>query len=225
MSEKIKILSASMEELATISAASSAQRMERINSDNILNFTARIKSGYGPLITDDSIFELSGDYYDIAFYKKEQQGDGSLIVAVESEHVSYRLNNSEYDLEYFTVEGTPEAILTAILSGTGFTIGTIDNTTPTVFSLQEKTSRRSLLMQFASFMGGELLFSGFTVTLVTQRGSSTPQALKVGKDITIVSKAVDKRNLDASGNPTVSYTCGVYKGAFLNLGGHSNHRL
>jgi hypothetical protein len=218
MSDKIKILNSSLTELAVISAAASALRTERINADNFLTFTARIKSGCGAYITDTSVFELSGDYFDVAYYKKEQQGDGSLIVSAEAEHVSYRLNNSIYNVDYFTMTGTSAEILAAILNGTGFAVGSVSFTDTLTFSLQEAASRRSLLMQFAAYIGGELEFSGFSVSLVTQRGSSAPKVLKVGKDITVISKAVDKRRPDAIGNPMVSYTCGVYKGASLTLG-------
>jgi hypothetical protein len=218
MSEKIKILNSSMTELAVISAAGSALRTERINAENTLSFAARLKSGYGAYIIDTSIFELGGDYFDVAYYKKEQLGDGSLIVGVEAEHVSYRLNNCIYDVEYFTMTGAPADILAAILDGTGFTAGIVEYSGSVTFSLQEAASRRSLLMQFAAYIGGELEFSGFSVSILTQRGSSAPKALKVGKDITVISKAVDKRRPDDSGNPTVSYTCGVYKGASIALG-------
>ncbi|HRS66157.1 MAG TPA: phage tail protein, partial [Spirochaetia bacterium] len=218
MSSKIKILNSSLAELATINVASSARRTEKINSDNILNFSIRVKSGLAAYINDTNVIELDSDYFDIAYYKKEQQGDGKLMVNVECEHVSYRLNDLDYDLEYFTETGTPTEILTAILAGTGFTVGTVDFVDSTTFSLQEAASRRRLLMQFAAYMGGELEFKGFQISLLTQRGSSTPTALTVGKDVTIISKAVDKRHLDENGNPTVSYTCGVYKGAALSLG-------
>lgn len=218
MSSKIKILDAALSELATIAVASSAVRTERINSDNTLNFSIRVKSGYGDYITDTSVFELDGDYFDIAYYKAEQQADGTLMIAVESEHVSYRLNDADYNVEYFTEIGTPTQILTAILDGTGFTVGTVDFSETMTFSLQQAASRRGLLMLFAAYVGGELEFDGFTISLLAQRGSSTPTALTVGKDITVVSKAVNKRKLDDAGNPTVSYTCGVYKAATLNLG-------
>lgn len=218
MSNKIKILDSELTELATISVASSAVRSEKINSDNTLNFSVRVKSGYGDYITDISVFELDGDYFDVAYYKKEQQGDGRLMISVEAEHVSYRLNAAEYDVEYFTETDTPMAILAAILDGTGFTVGAVDFSAVTTFSLQQAASRRGLLMQFAAYMGGELEFDGFDISLLEQRGSATPKALTVGKDLTVVSKAVDKRHLDTLGNPTVSYTCGVYKGAALNLG-------
>ena len=43
MSSMIKILNQSLVELATITVASSAVRTEKINSDNILNFSIRTK--------------------------------------------------------------------------------------------------------------------------------------------------------------------------------------
>lgn len=218
MSSKIKILDSELTELATISVAGSAVRSEKINSDNTLNFSVYVKSGYGDYIADSSVYELDGDYFDTAYLKKEQSGNGRLMISVEAEHVSYRLNKSEYDVEYFTEIGTPTYILGKILDGTGFSIGTVDFFGTMTFSLQQSASRRMLLMQFAAYIGGELEFDGFTISLLTQRGSATPKALTVGKDITIVSKSVDKRNLDSEGNPTIAYTCGVYKGASLDLG-------
>jgi len=218
MTSKIKILDAALLELATIALASSAVRTEKINGDNTLNFALRIKDAAAAFINETNVIELDEDYFDIAYYKKEQQGDGKLLAAVECEHVSYRLNNSTYNLDTFTEIGTPTAILAAILAGTGFTVGTVDFTDTMTFSLQEATSRRALLMQFAAYVGGELEFSGFSISLRTQRGSTTPTALVVGKELTVISKTIDKRKLDGSGNPTVSYACGVYKGASLNLG-------
>lgn len=218
MSSKITILNSSLVELATIAVASSAVRTEKINGDNLLNFTLRIKDSASAFINESNVAELNGDYFDIAYYKKEQQGDGKLLASVECEHVSYRLNDPAYNMNTFTEIGTPTAILTAILSGTGFTVGTVDFSDTLTFSLQEAKSRRALLMQFAAYFGGELEFFGFTISLRTQRGSATPKALIVGKDLTVISKAVDKRKLDGNGNPIVSYTCGVFKGAALNLG-------
>lgn len=214
----LKILDPSLSELAVVKAASSAVRTEKINADNTLDFSVRIKSGLAGYINETNVIELDGDYFDIAWYRKEQQSDGTLVVSVECEHVSYRLNNSIYNVEYFTMTGTPTELLTAILDGTEFSVGTVEYSGSVTFSLQEAASRRSLLMQFAAYLGGELEFNGFSISIFTQRGSSTPKALKVGKDITVISKAVDKRRSNASGNPTVSYTCGVYKGASIALG-------
>ena len=69
---KIKILDSSLTELATISVASSAFKSEKINSDNFLNFTIRIKDTASQFINDTNIIELDGNYYDIVFYEKNK---------------------------------------------------------------------------------------------------------------------------------------------------------
>lgn len=219
MSSHIKIYDAAMTtQLAEIRTALTAVRTEQINGDNTLNFSVLVRQGYGDYINEVNTVKLDDDFFDLAYYKPEQRGDGRLLISVECEHISYRLNNAEYDVEYFTETGEPSAILTAILAGTGFTVGTVDFSGATTFSLQAAASRRGLLVQFAAYMGGELEYSGMTISLLSQRGSATPKALTVGRDVTVIAKAVDKRNLDENGNPTVSYTVGVHKGASLDLG-------
>ena len=215
---RIKILDASFAALATLPVVSSALRSEKINSDNTLSFSLRVKGGLAEFINDTNIVDLDGDYFDIAYYKKEQQSDGTLMVSVECEHISYRLNNKEYNLDFFTMTGKPAEIFSAILKDTGFTVGDIQFTNNMTFSIQEASSRRSLLMQFAATLKGELEFNGFTISLLQQRGASTPKEVKVGRDITVISKTVNKRERDDTGMPTVSYTCGVFKGAHFNLG-------
>ncbi|WP_418790909.1 phage tail spike protein [Phosphitispora sp. TUW77] len=215
---RIKILDETLTELAVIQIASSAVRYEKLNSDNMLSFSFRVSNGLAAYINDTNVIELDNDYFDIALYKKEQQSDGTLMVSVECEHISYRLNSSDYNVEYFALTGTPTEIFSAILSGTGFSVGTIEFTEQTTFSLQESASRRALLMQFVASLGGEVAFDGFTISILSQRGLASPKALTVGKDLTVISKSVDKRNLDKSGNPTISYACGVFKGAVLALG-------
>lgn len=221
----IKILNSSLAELATIAAASSALRTEKINADNSLNFSIRIADASSAYINSINMVGLGTDYFDIAYYKKEQQGDGRLMVSVECEHVSYRLNNAAYNKDFYRKIDTPTNILTDLLDGTGFTVGTVDFATETTFdsalygaAAGNQMSRRSLVMQFANHLGGELEFDGFEISLLAQRGSATPKALTVGKDVTVLSEAVNKRELDEDGNPIVVYTVGVYKGADFDLG-------
>jgi hypothetical protein len=56
-----------------------------------------------------------------------------------------------------------------------------------------------------------------TVSLRTQRGSSTPKALKIGKDITVISKLLISGTL-TPGEPDGFIYCGVYRGVPLALG-------
>lgn len=215
---KIKFHDANLNELATLNAALSASRTERLNSNNVLNFTCRVKDSATAYLNENTVCSLDGDYYDVAFFRSMQQSNGQLLYDVQCEHVSYRLNNPEFNVEYFTMTGTPEAVLGAILDGTGFSVGIVEYSTAITISLQEAASRRGLLMYLVSQLGGDLVCNGFEISIVEHRGSATPKPLKVGKNVTVVSKSVNKRNRDILGNPIISYACDVYKGTALALG-------
>jgi phage-related protein len=121
-------------------------------------------------------------------------------------------------VDSFFDTGTPAEILTAILSGTNFTVGNVEFVNSETFQFQQAASRRALLMKFAAYVGGELQFNGLQISLLSQRGTVIAKVLTPGKDITVISKTVNKRVLDESGNPQIAYTCGVYKGTSVDLG-------
>lgn len=181
--------------------------MEKINGENILDFQAILDSKLDSFIDDTSVFELDNDYFDVAFFKKISNEDGTFTVEVESEHVSYRLNRPEYNIECFTEIGTPVYVLSKILDKTEFSIGTVDFTTSITFSAQEPKSRRQLLMEFVALLGGEISFNKFTVDILTHRGSTTAKKVIKDRNIKVVSKTVDKREFDSDGKYKVTYSC------------------
>ena len=203
----IKILDNNFKRLAILNKAINPNRFEEINGENVLNFEAILDEKVATYLNENSIIELNNDYFDIAYLRKNHNEDGTLTVEVETEHVSYRLNNPEYDKEWFTEIGTPSYILEKILAGTGFTIKTIEFTTTLTYSAQEKKSRRQLLMEFAHLLGGELIFNKFEISIVNRRGNVEPQLFTTGKNIKIVSKIYNKREIDEEGNPLVAYVC------------------
>lgn len=203
----IKILNSSLARQGIIKKTINSSRLEEINGQNILDFSAIVDAVSNNLIDDNSIFELDNDYFDIAYYQKDANQDGTFTIEVESEHVSYRLNNKQYDMEYFTDTGTPSYIFGKILEGTGFTVGAIEFSEETTYSIQEKKSRRQLLMEFTALLGGELYFNKFQISILAQRGSPIAKPVVKGKHITVVSKMVNKREVDEQGNPLVSYSC------------------
>lgn len=204
--------------LATLKVAVSAKRTERLNGENTLDFVCPARDAAVEHLNENTVVSLEGDYFDVVFLRREQLSNGWMQVSVECEHASYRLNNSEYHLQYFTMSNTPEAILAALLSGTGFSVGTVEFSAVTTFSLQEASSRRAALRLFAEYLQAELVFQGFQVSLVQQRGSTSPKELRVGKEITVISQSINKRQKDNLGNPLVSIDCGVYRGTILALG-------
>ncbi len=214
---KIKILNNMLVEQGTIQSVLSSSMTEGINSDKILRFSAFLK-GINQLITGTNIAEVNDDYYDIIEYKKGQNNKGIMTVDVDCEHISYRLNNPEYNLEYFTWMGTPAFILGKILEGTGFTVGTINFTNTMTYSAQEAKSRRQILMEFVALLGGEVDFNKFTVSILTQRGSSAPKDLLAGRNIEVLSKTYSKREKDSNNNPLVSYECQLINPMPISLG-------
>lgn len=214
---KIKILNSALAEQGTIQSVLSSGKSEILNSDKILRFSAFLK-GINNLITGDNIAEVDDDYYDIVEYTKGQSSDGKLTVDVDCEHVSYRLNDPDYNLEYFTWIETPYFILGKILEGTEFTVGTVEFADTLTYSAQEAMSRRQILMEFVALLGGEVDFNKFTISILIQRGSSVPKDLLSDRNIEVLSKTYSKREKDKDGNPLVSYKCALIKPMAISLG-------
>lgn len=214
---KLKILNSLFVEQGTIEDVLSSSFFEEINGAKELSFSTVLTPVVSNLINDTNIVSLDGDYYDIAAYKKSQSGQ-NLQVDVECEHISYRLNDPEYNVDYFTYTGSPTYVLGKILEGTPFTVGTVELIDNITYSAQEAKSRRGLLMEYVVYIGGEISFNGFEVSILNQRGSSTPKDLTAGRNITVISKNVNKRERDSLGNPIVSYECDLVQPMELNLG-------
>lgn len=215
---RIKILNPSLVELGTIEDTNSAVEREGLNSFKELHFQTFLTPAVSALIADGNIAEVNSDYYDLAYFHKEQSESGDLNVSAEFEHVSYRLNDPEYDMEYFTSTGTPTAVLTAILEGTGFAVGTVEFTESVTYSIQEKSSRRKMLMDFVTLLGGEVDFEQFEISILNQRGSTTPKNITEGRNFTIIAVSFDTRKRDSGGNPLVAYSCKLINPMEINLG-------
>jgi hypothetical protein len=203
----IKILNADFERLGVIKNAISSNRFEEINGENIVEFNAVLDQKLNDFIDENSIFEVDDDWFDAAYLKKTLNENNTFVINVESEHVSYRLNREEYNVEFFTEMGTPTYILGKILEGTGFTVGTVEFNITCTYSAQEAKSRRQLLMEFAAYLKGEIIFNKFEVSIVERRGSSVAKPAIKDRNVKVVSKIVNKRQLDENGNPTLSYSC------------------
>lgn len=216
----IKILDNNYKRKATLKKAINPLRFEEINGENTLDFSAVLDEKVSNYVNENTVIELDNDYFDIAYFKKNQNRDGTLTVDVQAEHISYRLNNPEYDMDYFTYIGTPTYILGRILEGTGFTVGVVEFTSNVTYSAQEKKSRRQILMEFVYLLGGELDFNKFTVNILKHRGNTEPTLLAKGKNVKVVSKIYNKRETDEQGNPLISYICEPIQLPYkpLNLG-------
>ena len=166
----IKILNGSYERVVI-----ACSKKEELNGSYTLDFEVILDDKVLSLVTEASYFEVDNDYFETNKILWSANEDGSKTVKIEADHVSYKLNDASYNLEYFAQTGTPTFVLGEILSGTGFSVGTVDLTDPVSFSIQEKKSRRLTLMEFIASIDGEVVFDKFTIGIVSHRGSSDPK--------------------------------------------------
>lgn len=203
----IKFLNDDFTRQGNLKKTITAKRTEELNGENTLDFTAIIDEKSYMLLNPMSMFELDDDYFMTAYFETKANGDGTFLIDVESEHISYSLNDPMYNVEYFTEIGTPTYILGKILDGTQFTVGTVEFDQEVTYSAQEAKSRRQLLMEFVAYIGGEISFSKFEISIVAHRGSKDVIPLIQGKNVNVIGVKYDKREKDKDGNPLVSYKC------------------
>ena len=202
----IRILDSDYKLQAILRDVLDCTRYEELNGENTVSFSC-VMDDKAKYINDNAIVELDDDYFDVVYYQKKQNEDGTMTVEVEAEHISYRLNNPEYNKDYFTSTGTPINVLTEILEDTGFTIGAVEFIESVTYSAQEAKSRRQILMEFIALLGGEAVFNQFEISILQHRGQIEPQIYTTGKNVKVISKIFDKRQKDKNGNPLVSYVC------------------
>lgn len=161
-------------------------------------------------LSNTALVEFEGQYYDIATVRLT----GNALAAfaeVSAEHVTYRLNRPEYNIESLNVGGSYGDVLTRVLAGTDFTAGTTPEGTIET-TVIEGVSRREALNSVAELMSGELEFDGWTVNVVTHRGSSTRIDLMATGNVSAIE--VDK-NLITGEN---TYRIGLIRRGELEVG-------
>ena len=198
----MKLLNSNLSFKGNIDNVVGAEITEAINEEYTLSFSV-IADSVSPFLTDAYIVECDDDYFDIAKVQDYRKG-AALMLDVDCEHISYRLNDEQYDREYFTEDGTPAYILGKILEGTGFTVGTVEFSTVVTYSAQEKLSARALLMEFASLIGAEIKFNKFSISFLQKRGQIRGREFKIGKNITGIKRVIDYKS-KVDGNPKVAY--------------------
>lgn len=202
----IKILDSSYKRLAIIKNAENTQITKEINGEYTFSFDCILDAKTSLHVVEGNIIEIKEDYFDIVYYQKQQNDNGTLTMQVQCEHISYRLNNAEYDLDTFAGTGIVTQVLTALLSSTSFSIGDVELINTVTYSAQEKKSRRQLLMEFVAYIGAEVEFNKLTVNIKNHVGSTGKKLLAKGKNVKVVSKIYNAREKNQSGQPLVSYT-------------------
>lgn len=161
----------------------------KINGEFTLKFDVledNLKCGY---FGDENYVAIDNFYFDIVYI--EQIHSESVTYRIECENVTYRLIEDEK--EFYTYDGTPLQILTDILAGTEFIVGTVEPSTITTFAVHEETNKLGLLQLLAYHTNAELDFDGFKISLKNTLGQNRGFQARFGKNLTGVKKIIDRR--------------------------------
>ena len=101
----------------------SATLSDHLSGERTLEFSV-ITPRSQPISTG-MIAKHEGQYYNIVRVASEMT-NGIPVSSVSCEHISYVLNNEEYNLVTFVFEGSPAAGLAQLLMGTPFSVGMIE---------------------------------------------------------------------------------------------------
>ena len=192
----------------------SATLADHLSGERTLSFSV-LASRSQSLQTGMAV-KLDGQFYNIVRISK-QITDGFPVTTAECEHISYLLNDAQYNLVTFVFEGTPMEGLHELLDDTPFSIGVCEATERVECYFTEGTlNRRNALMRFIDACGCEVEYDGYKINLRKHRGSSTRKVLMDGENVTNLSVTIDSRENIAS------YSISLFKMADLQAGDEVN---
>jgi len=189
----IEILNPSGKRLAIIDNYFSPKIRERINGEYTFRFTAILDGDKSEYITFGNLILIGNQLFNIVHHARTRGSDGSLTVLVDCEQVAYDLLEAKWD-DGFVHAGTPADLLSLVLSGTEFTVGTVEPTDAISVDIAEATNGRALLLEIARLAGGELRFDKYEVSLLRRRGQMRGVQFRVGKNLKGITKDVDRRS-------------------------------
>jgi len=202
----IKVLNSSNETLVILQNAVSPLISEEINREFTFSFSTVIDNDKSTYVNYRHKVEVENNYFNIVYTEENRTADG-LMINAQCEHVSYDLLSANFTAG-FTATGQFSAVATILLSGTGFTVGTVQITASQTISVNQSTNARQILMQLATLYGGELKFDKYAISLYTQRGADRGVQFRYRKNLVDVSRIVDNRT-KVAGLPTISYKVNV----------------
>ena len=193
----------------------SASLCDKLSGERTLSFSV-LASRSQPLSVGMAA-KLDGQFYNIVRVSKKITG-GFPVTTAQCEHITYLLNEEQYNLVTLVFEGTPADGMTQLLSGTPFSVGVIEATgrVECAFTDQSPLSRRSALMRFIDACGCEVEYDGYKINLRKHRGSTVRKSLMDSENVTDLAVTIDSRE------NTQSYEISLFKMADLQAGDEVN---
>lgn len=184
--------------------------VQKLDGECTIEFKLTTKQTEDVISVSDRL-EVEGLVFYVTQLKKTIMG-GVCYSQFIGEHISYLLNNDAYKVSAFDQAGTPTEILTTLLQGTPFSVGTVDFTEKVTLRANKEATRRACLMQLVALVGGEIEYYGYTIGIRKHVGSETPIDIMKSNLVQDISYSYN-----VSDN-TTSYSLSLYQKSGLALG-------
>lgn len=183
---------------------------QKLSGECTIDFTLMTRQLEGVISIGDRL-EVDGLVFTITEIKK-QISQGICYTQMSGEHVSYILNDEKYKVVAYDSSGTITAQLTSLLSGTPFTIGTVDFADSVTLKVNNTVTRRSVIMQLIAMVGGEIEYDGYTIGVRSHVGKT------VQTDIMATSNVEDISYAHNASEDNTNYSLSLYQKGNLTLG-------
>lgn len=186
----------------------------KLNGECILSLSTL--SPFCQFVQPQHKLEIDGLIFDIVAIEK-RIFSGICQTTVTGEHISYILNNEEYEIDELYFTGSPADCLAILLSGTPFSVGTVDfNGEVTLKINKADTTRRDAVMQLLALCGGEIEYDGYSIGIRSHIGSSERVRLMDSLNVSDISMSQDvRRGME-------NYSIELFKRVALSVGDEVN---
>ncbi len=165
-----------------------------VSVDGVQSENHRWDYTYNELLVKYVDDESVTDWFFIKKVSDTFSDNGELVRGIELKHISYRLNKKGLD-KVINETSTPTYLMTTILEGTGWSVGTISASLLAVvrtLDIPDAVNTLEHLQQLAEKYEAFLRFNGDkTVDLLTSIGSDIGLRISIGKNLKALKKETD----------------------------------
>jgi hypothetical protein len=172
-----------------------AQTSREINSFYTFKFQAHSEELKSTHINKDNYVITENNSFDIKYIEDSHDDLNRHIYNVECEHVFYRLSTADLTYTSYAYTGTATEILTDLLSGTDFSVGTVDFVGSMTLAINEEVTTQDAIITLAEALDGEVDFSddGFTIDILDTVGADNDFHIRLAKNLKGVTRIIDDR--------------------------------
>lgn len=186
--------------LAVLGNSTNIKIKEVINGEFLLSFVLPRTDDSWQYVQPENfvkVFDCSQNkdqLFRIRAFDEIRDSTGKLTSNIQCEHVYYDAHDCKFFPYVELIGQTPKQVLEYAFSGTRFTIGEVEITTPTDIFL-DKVYPSEIVSKLIENVGGELIKDNWTISLVKKRGSNTGVEFRYGKNQATLKRETDAKNV------------------------------